>query len=116
MKTVSSLVLLLSLSCSAAAADHIDEALASIYQGERELHYLGYDSVEYTQADAYGVQKYMVLDFFSRQRIEESELQAKVHDICMSLLRNQPLIRNLAAAGYEMVSVSFDAKNQYDCL
>jgi len=116
MKRFTSLLLLLSLSFSAAAADHLDQVLATLYQSETDLHYLGYDSVEYPQADAYGVQKYMVLDFFSRQKITESEAQAKVHSICMSLIRNQPLIRNLAAAGYDMVSVSFDAKSQYDCL
>jgi len=116
MKTLTRFVLLFSLSFSATAADHIDQVLAALYQSEGDLHYLGYDSVEYPQGDAHGIQKYMVLDFFSRQPFAESELQAKVHAICMSLIRNQPLIRNLAAAGYDMVSVSFDAKSQYDCL
>jgi hypothetical protein len=34
----------------------------------------------------------------------------------MALLGNRELIRNLTAAGYDMVSIAFNRQSQYDCL
>jgi hypothetical protein len=34
----------------------------------------------------------------------------------MTLLRDQDLIRRLSQSGYDMVSVAFDRRSQFDCL
>jgi hypothetical protein len=34
----------------------------------------------------------------------------------MTLLKDRELIRSLSDSGYDMVSVAFDRKSQFDCL
>ena len=34
----------------------------------------------------------------------------------MTLLKDRALVRSLSDSGYDMVSVAFDRKSQFDCL
>jgi hypothetical protein len=48
--------------------------------------------------------------------METEQLQASVHKVCMTLLKDRELIRQLSDSGYDMVSVAFDRRSQFDCL
>ncbi len=55
----------------------------------------------------------MVLDF---EVNDNQQLQASIHSICNTVLSDRGLIEQLSNSGYDMISVSFDANSQYDCL
>ncbi|MFC4260721.1 hypothetical protein ACFOZ5_17025 [Marinobacter lacisalsi] len=109
--------LLLGLMPLLASAENIDMLMNRLFPQD-ELTYIGFDSVERTDIPTTsGVdRKYLIVDFRSN-RDESRETQvARVHEICMTLLGNLDLIRDLTQQGYDMVSVAFDRHYQYDCI
>ncbi len=99
-----------------ALADELQHSLSDLFQDAGTLQYLGFESVQNPRSDQYGLHKYMVLDFRADTSLGETERQASVHRICTALLREVQLVRNLTAQGYDMVSVAFDRRDQYDCI
>lgn len=97
-------------------AQDLDDLMNGLFHQQPD--YIGHDSVEREDIprDSVHERKYLVVDFRYTQPQETDTLQASVHRICMALLRNQPLIRDLSDRGYDMVSVAFDRHSQYDCL
>ena len=65
-------------------------------------------------ADEQHSEKFMVLDFELQNGAQD--LQASIHSICNTVLSDRVLIEQLSNNGYDMISVSFDANSQYDCL
>lgn len=109
--------LLLSTTPLMASAENIDMLMNRLFP-HNELTYIGFDSIERSDIpEASGVdRKYLIVDFRSQQE-QPKELQvARVHEICMTLLGNTDLIRDLTRQGYDMVSVAFDRSYQYDCI
>lgn len=105
------------LTSAPASAENLDLILSGLLNGERAT-YIGYDSVERQDIpEAASVErKYLIVDYRFDQTPAEEQLQASVHKVCMTLLGNRELIRNLTAEGYDMVSVAFSRQSQYDCL
>jgi len=99
----------------ASEADEIGELLNSHFQQTQSIHLLGYERIEQANVDEYGAMNYLVMDFDPRIATRAG-VQASVHSICSSLLSDMTLIQRLSRAGYDMLSVSFDRKSQYDCL
>ncbi|HLV78470.1 MAG TPA: hypothetical protein VKY53_11145 [Marinobacter sp.] len=84
-----------------------------------DIAYIGFESVERIDIPEYAAvdRKYLIVDFrFTGQPPEPTQVQANVHKVCMTLLRNRELIRSLSNSGYDMVSVAFDRQSQFDCL
>lgn len=108
---------LLSVSPLAASAENIDMLMNRLFPQD-ELTYIGFDSVERTDIpEASGIdRKYLIVDFRSNSSQSRDLQVARVHEICMTLLGNTDLIRNLTHQGYDMVSVAFDRSYQYDCI
>jgi len=101
-----------------AHAENIDLLMSQIFPEELAT-YIGYESVEREDipVSAPVERKYLIVDFrFTTGEPASEELQASVHKVCMTLLRDQDLIRDLSRAGYDMVSVAFDRHTQFDCL
>lgn len=101
-----------------AHAENIDVLMSQVFP-EELVTYIGYESVEREDipASAPVERKYLIVDFrFAAGEPGAEELQASVHKVCMTLLRNRELIRDLSRAGYDMVSVAFDRHTQFDCL
>jgi hypothetical protein len=95
----------------------LHSALAVIDSNTEQLDLIGYQSVDQPEPDEIGATKYIILDFRADgQHMQEDEIVAKVGDICSQITNNQPLIHNLSALGYDMVSVAFDDHSQFDCL
>ena len=95
-------------------ADELSTALEAHFDNESALRYVAYESIDQVHADEYGSMRYLVMDF--ELALASTDLQGSIHDICSKVLRDKGLISRLSAAGYDMVSVSFDMQSQYDCL
>lgn len=106
------------IAASPVRAENIDLLMSQVFAGN-DVAYIGYESVERQDIpEAAAVErKYLIVDFrFRDQEPRGEQLQASVHKACMALLRNRELIRNLSDSGYDMVSVAFDRRSQFDCL
>lgn len=107
-----------SLAATHAQAENIDVLMNQVFH-EQEATYIGFESVERQDIPELAAvdRKYLIVDFRLRdQDIRAEQLQASVHKVCMTLLKNRDLIRSLSDSGYDMVSVAFDRKSQFDCL
>jgi len=99
---------------SMSEADELSTALKVHFDNESALKYVTYESIDQAHADEYGSMRYLVMDF--DLALASADLQGSIHHICSSVLADKSLISRLSAAGYDMVSVSFDRQSQYDCL
>ena len=83
-----------------------------------EITHIGYGSIERDEIPvaANADRKYLIVDYRFSSEPADDKLQASVYTVCMALLKNRELIRNLTAEGYDMVSVAFNRRSQYDCL
>ncbi|MCH8499275.1 MAG: hypothetical protein LAT63_12425 [Marinobacter sp.] len=97
-----------------AHADNIDLLMNGLFERDQPA-YIGFDSVERQDMPAQE-RKFLIVDFRFQDEPSEERLQASIHTICMTLLRSQSLIRSLSDDGYDMVSVAFDRRSQFDCL
>ena len=77
-------------------------------------HYSGHESVTVETGKTPG--KYLLLDFRYPRTPEGDRMQSRIHRICMAVLSNRDLVSELSEAGYDMISVAFDRRHQYDCL
>lgn len=97
-----------------AEQNRIRLALAALENLQDDLFFIGYQSVQSAGADG---QTYMLLDFrYDGQTPRGRDLYASIDRICRTVLTNTRLVQDLSNAGYDMVSVAFDERSQYDCL
>jgi len=115
-KMIQALVLFVAMFSLAAMseADELSTALEAHFDNELALKYVTYESIDQVHADEYGSMRYLVMDF--ELALASADLQGNIHRICSSVLEDKSLISRLSAAGFDMVSVSFDRQSQYDCL
>ncbi len=105
------------LLASPAQAENIDVLMSSVFP-QQQPSYIGFDSVvrvdipESSNVD----RKYLIVDFRFHGTPPQETVQASIHQICMTLIKDRALIRSLTERGYDMVSVAFDRQSQYDCL
>jgi hypothetical protein len=104
------------LASQSARAENIDLLMSSLFPAQ-ELSYIGYTSVEREEVQPQSPldRKYLVVDFRFQSPSAEN-LQASIHTICMAMIRDRDLMQRLTQQGYDMVSVAFDRRSQYDCL
>ena len=109
--------LLSTLAASAAQAENLDVLMSQVFNNGQAT-YIGYESVEREDIPASSLvdRKYLIVDFRFQSQPPEEQLQASVHKVCMTLLKNRDLIRTLSDSGHDMVSVAFDRRSQFDCL
>ncbi|KAA1172397.1 hypothetical protein FWJ25_14525 [Marinobacter salinexigens] len=103
---------------SSAQAENIDVLMSSVFP-QGQATYIGYESVERQDIPLSAAvdRKYLIVDFrMPSDSLPAEQLQASVHKVCMTLLKDQDLIRHLSDSGYDMVSVAFDRSSQFDCL
>lgn len=108
----------LALASANAQAESIDVLMSKVFSGQ-EATYIGYESVEREDIPELAAvdRKYLIVDFrFTDRPPAVEQLQAGVHKVCMTLLKNRELVRSLSDSGYDMVSVAFDRQSQFDCL
>lgn len=106
------------LSASQAQAENIDVLMSQVFPAGQAT-YIGYESVERQDipVSAAVERKYLIVDFrLASGQMASDQLQASVHKVCMTLLKDRDLIRQLSDSGYDMVSVAFDRNSQFDCL
>ena len=105
------------VSATSVQAENVDLLMNGLFP-ENQPTYIGFDSIERADipASAAVERKYLVVDFRFNTPPATEQLQASVHRICMTLIRNRELIQTLSDSGYDMVSVAFDRRSQYDCL
>lgn len=106
------------LAAADAQAENLDVLMSQIFSGH-EASYIGYESVEREDIPELAAvdRKYLIVDFrFTDRQPASEQLQAGVHKVCMTLLKNRELVRSLSDSGYDMVSVAFDRQSQFDCL
>lgn len=114
---ISSLSIGLTQAGSSASTEALHSALATLDSNTEKVYLIGYQSIDQPIADEYGATRYIILDFRAdRNQMQQEELVSKVGDICGQIISNRPLIHNLSALGYDMISVAFDEKSQFDCL
>jgi len=102
---------------NAKATEALHSALAMLDSNTVTVNLIGYQSIDQPEPDEYGVMKYIILDFRAAHKLlQQDELASTVGDICSQIISNRPLIHNLSAMGYDMVSVAFDETSQFDCL
>ena len=82
--------------------------------GEVGGEFLGHESVAVPE-DGHP-KRYLLLDFEGQQSAREADRQQQIHSICMQILKNRELVRDLSRKGFHMVSVAFNRQFQYDCL
>ena len=98
-------------------ADDIEDVLSSAFPAQSSVAFVKHESVIQASTNEDSTEKYMVLDFkIDNEILIEQQLQASIHSICNTVLTDYSLIEQLSNNGYDMISVSFDAHNQYDCL
>ena len=107
----------LALIANPASAGNLDLLLSGIFP-DQQATYIGYESVEREAIPATSTvdRKYLIVDFRFNSDPAEEQLQASVHKVCMTMLKDRDLIRDLSNQGYDMVSVAFNRKTQFDCL
>ncbi|WP_376770960.1 hypothetical protein [Marinobacter arenosus] len=101
-----------------AQAENLDILMSQIFPQDQAT-YIGYESVEREDIPASSAidRKYLIVDFrFESRQPPVEQLQASVHKVCMTLLKDRELIRQLSDSGYDMVAVAFDRRSQFDCL
>lgn len=106
------------LTAPQAHAENIDVLMSQVFP-QQQATYIGYESIirEDIPVAATVDRKYLIVDFrFASGEPPSEQLQASVHKVCMTLLKDRDLIRNLSESGYDMVSVAFDRRSQFDCL
>ncbi|MCM0614290.1 hypothetical protein KFJ24_17510 [Marinobacter sediminum] len=106
------------LSASGAQAENLDILMSQVFP-QGQATYIGYQSVEREDIPVTSVvdRKYLIVDFrFDARQPPVEQLQASVHKVCMTLLKDHELVRHLSDSGYDMVSVAFDRRSQFDCL
>lgn len=92
-------------------------ALATIDSNTEQVVLIGYQSIAHEKPDGMGATRYIILDFRPDDNsLGDEEMVTTVSVICTQITSNWPLIKNLSALGYDMVSVAFDDHNQFDCL
>jgi len=106
--------------CSAPAiqAENLDIVMSQVFPQDHAT-YIGYESIEREDIPVSSAieRKYLVVDFRLAANQQASEqLQTSVHKVCMALLKDRELVRSLSDSGYDMVSVAFDRRSQFDCL
>lgn len=109
--------LVTALACPPVMAENLDVLMNRLFPNEHAT-YIGYESVEREDIPETSSidRKYLIVDFRFRSAPPREQLQASVHKVCMALLKNHDLVRSLSDSGYDMVSVAFDRKSQFDCL
>ncbi|PPK51416.1 hypothetical protein [Marinobacter persicus] len=118
--TTSLLVTLMALTWPAAQAraENLDLLMSQVFE-PGTADYIGYESIEREDIpeSAAVERKYLIVDFrFTEKQPTGQQLQASIHEVCTALLKNRELIRSLSDSGYDMVSVAFDRRSQFDCL
>lgn len=101
-----------------AHGENLDVLMSQVFPQEQAT-YIGYESVEREDipSSAAVERKYLIVDFrFEAAQPPVEQLQASVHKVCMTLLKDRDLIRQLSDSGYDMVAVAFDRRSQFDCL
>lgn len=101
-----------------AQAENLDLLMSQIFP-QNQATYIGYESVEREDIPASSTidRKYLIVDFrFESRQPPVEQLQASVHKVCMTLLKDRQLIQQLSDSGYDMVAVAFDRRSQFDCL
>lgn len=98
-------------------AENLDILMSNVFVNDQPT-YIGYESVEREDipVSAPVDRKYLIVDFRFPSTPADEQLQASVHKVCMALLKNRDLIRTLSDSGYDMVSVAFDRRSQFDCM
>ncbi len=99
-------------------AENLDIVMSQVFPQDHAT-YIGYESVEREDIPVSAAieRKYLIVDFrLAAAQPESEQLQASVHKVCMALLKDRELIRSLSDSGYDMVSVAFDRRSQFDCL
>ncbi|EON91156.1 hypothetical protein MARLIPOL_15212 [Marinobacter lipolyticus SM19] len=115
--TLFSVFLLSLLPIRPALAENLDVLMSNVFNNGQPT-YIGYESVEREDipVSAPVDRKYLIVDFRFPSSADDEQLQASVHKVCMALLKNRDLIRTLSDSGYDMVSVAFDRRSQFDCM
>ena len=101
-----------------AHGENLDLLMSQVFP-QGQATYIGYESVEREDIPVSSAidRKYLIVDFrFEARQPPVEQLQASVHKVCMTLLKDRDLIRHLSDSGYDMVSVAFDRRSQFDCL
>lgn len=100
-----------------ARAENIDVLMSNVFP-QQQPSYIGFDSVERADIPVSSNvdRKYLIVDFRFHDTPAQETVQASIHQICMTLIKDRELIRSLSERGYDMVSVAFDRQSQYDCL
>ncbi|AZT82651.1 hypothetical protein EHN06_03330 [Marinobacter sp. NP-4(2019)] len=115
--TLFTFLLLSILSIRPALAENLDVLMSNVFINGQPA-YIGYESVEREDIPVSAAvdRKYLIVDFRFHSAPADEQLQASVHKVCMTLLKNRELIRTLSDSGYDMVAVAFDRRSQFDCL
>lgn len=106
------------LCAPAAQAENLDIVMSQVFPQDQAT-YIGFESIEREDIPVASAvdRKYLVVDFrLAASQPAAEQLQASVHRVCMALLKDRELIRSLSDSGYDMVSVAFDRRSQFDCL
>ena len=116
-RLITALTLPLLLITGSASAGNLDLLLSGLLS-DHQATYIGYESVERENIPVSSAieRKYLIVDFRFNSEQGTEQLQAGVHKVCMALLKDRELIRDLSDQGYDMVSVAFDRRSQFDCL
>lgn len=116
-RLIAILIFPLLLNAGSATAGNLDLLLSGLFP-EHQATYIGYESVERETipVSSHVERKYLIVDFRLKDNPGNEQLQASVHKVCMALLKDRDLIRDLTREGYDMVSVAFDRRSQFDCL
>lgn len=114
---IAALITPLLLNAGSASAGNLDLLLSGLFP-DNQATYIGYESVERDIIPVASAvdRKYLIVDFRLNGNPGNEQLQASVHKVCMALLKDRDLIRDLSNQGYDMVSVAFDRRSQFDCL
>ncbi|HTN35394.1 MAG TPA: hypothetical protein VL091_15420 [Marinobacter sp.] len=106
------------LASHCAFAENLDVLMSQVFT-QNQATYIGFESIEREDIPVTSTvdRKFLIIDFrFETREPPAEQLQASVHKICMTLLKDRDLVRHLSDSGYDMVSVAFDRQSQFDCL
>ncbi len=99
------------------SADEITDKLKRAFPAQKEISFVQHESIQVPTRNAFNEEKYMLLDFkVAKSSLTKQQLQSSIHSICSTVLKDRDLLISLTREGYDMVSVSFDNRTQYDCL
>ena len=117
LRQLASLITLILLAAGSARASNLDLMLSGLFS-ETQASYIGYESVERETIPVSSAieRKYLIVDFRFHNDPGTKQLQASIHKVCMALLKDRELVRNLSEQGYDMVSVAPDLRTHFDCL